>query len=370
MALAPQRILLIKPSSLGDIVHALPVLAALRGAWPSAQIAWLVATPFADLLRDHPMIDEVIAFDRARFGHVWRSPAAFAAFCRFVAALRRRRFDLVIDLQALFRSGFLAYASGARARIGPAAARELGGWFYTQSVNYPPDARHAVEKNCVVVAALGIATDPRAFPLPIDDAVRSAARAKLEACGVRDRFVAVIPGARWESKQTPVDRLAEIVDLAAGQVGIPMVLLGAKGDRALTDRLKAAMKSPVVDLVGQTSLRELAAVIAAADVVLCHDSGPMHVAAALETPIVALFGPTDESRTGPYAKDARVITNDISCRPCLRRVCPLGHQDCLSKIRIERVVQALREQVAAAGTAQGDSTATAADAASRLSSHG
>jgi heptosyltransferase-1 len=349
----PQRILIIKPSSLGDIVHALPLLATLRERYPDAHIAWLASRSFAPLLENHPLLDAVIRFDRARFGKMWRSPRIFLDFWRFVAEIRRRRFDLVIDLQGLLRSGLLSFFSGAGQRVGFADARE-GAWlFYTQRVGSPASIEHAVEQNLSVARALGLRADEAEFPLGLRPAEHAAAQELLfgAAGGPLQSFTAVMPGARWETKRWPADRIAELIDrMQAG--GLPRcVLLGGPGDRGFADQVIAACKSGVVDLVGRTTLRQLAALIDMADRVVCHDSGPLHIAAALGKPTVAVFGPTNPARTGPYSRAAVVVTHPIECAPCYQRVCPYGHHNCMQQLDVETVltkVQDLRSQAGAA----------------------
>ncbi len=332
----PRRILLIKPSSLGDIVHALPVLAGLRTAYPRAHIAWLVGKAFAPLLAGHPLLDEVIPFDRQRFGRMLQSRAVGAEFLRFVGDLRRRRFDLVIDLQGLLRSGFLAWASGARQRVGFAAARELAAAFYTQRVRCATRDMHAVDKNLHLARTIGLPVDPPTFPLGLREEELAACRARLGTAGVT-QFIALLPGARWEAKRWRADRWAELLDRLHADGLPPAVLLGAPDDRSYTDAILAACSAPVVNWVGQTSLRELSAALALADRVLCHDSGPMHIAAALGRPIVAIFGPTNPVRTGPYCRAARVVALPPPCAPCYQRHCPLGHHHCMEKLDVEVV---------------------------------
>ena len=341
MATLPRRILIIKPSSLGDIVHALPVLVALRESYPYAHIAWLVGNSFAPLLEGHPLLDEVIRFDRARYGRMWRSPRVFVDFWRFVVRLRRRRFDLVIDLQGLIRSGLFSWFSGARQRFGFATARE-GAWlFYSCRVRPPASAEHAVDKNLSIVKALGLRVESPQFPLSLRPAERAAARELLtEAAGQQvGSLTAVFPGARWETKRWPPERIGALVDRIHA-AGLPRcVLLGAPGDRAFAEQVKSACRSGVIDLVGRTALRQLAALVDAADRVVCHDSGPLHIAAALDKPTITIFGPSSPVRTGPYSTAAKVITHPIECAPCYRRVCPLGHHDCMRRLTVEAVFE-------------------------------
>lgn len=338
----PQRILIIKPSSLGDIVHALPVLAAARKRFPNAHIAWLIGTGFQSLLAGHPMIDELIPFDRAHYGKMLRSPRSFADFWRYVANLRRRRFDLVLDLQGLIRSGLMAWLSGARTRVGFSDAREGAPLFYSQRIKPPTAAIHAVEKNVALARAVGLQVDRPEFPLAITESERESARALLTSAGGKptERFVAVLPGARWETKTWPAGQFGRVIDGLHQRTATRIVLLGAPSEKPVADAIRGRCAAPIVDLVGKTSLRQLAALLDLSDRVVCLDSGPMHIAAALGKPIVALFGPTDASRTGPYSSSARVLTHEITCRPCLKRVCRFGHQDCLRKLPAERVIAA------------------------------
>lgn len=335
----PQRILLIKPSSLGDIVHALPVLALLRDAYPRAHIAWLAGLSFAPLLEGHPLLDEVIPFDRARYGRMLRSPAIFAEFRAFVRSVRERRFDLVIDLQGLIRSGYLAWASGAPRRVGFAHARELAPLFYTHRVRVPPTARHAVDQNLHVAAALGLPTNsPPRFPLGLRPEERRAAAETLAPLLPRGdtTFVAVLIGARWETKLWRAERIANLID-RLHERGYPRcLLLGGPGDAPLAAEVRAAARTDIADLVGKTTLRQLAALLERAALVVTLDSGPMHIAAALERPIVALFGPTDPARCGPYAPQTRIAATPITCSPCYQRRC--WHHSCMNWLQVDDVL--------------------------------
>jgi heptosyltransferase-1 len=344
MQSSPRRILIIKPSSLGDVVHALPVLAVLRRSWPAAHIAWLVSSSFAPLLDRHPMLNEVIPFDRAHFGRIWRSPRIFADFWRLVAKIRRRRFELVIDQQGLIRSGLLALLSGARRRVGFATARE-GAWlFYSHRVKPAATVEHAVDRNLLLAKALGLQVEEPEFPLALQPSERAAAKDLLtEAAGGQlEAFTAIVPGARWKTKRWPADRLAALIDRLQSH-GLPRcVLLGSPNDRAVADEIVRTCRSDVVNLVGRTDLKELTALMDLASCVVCHDSGPMHIAAALAKPMVAIFGPTNPARTGPYSPTASVVTHPVPCAPCYRRTCPYQHHNCMRRLDVERVFNAVR----------------------------
>lgn len=305
----PKRILLIKPSSLGDIVHALPVVAALRRHFPQARISWLINRGFAPLLIGHPCVDELIPFDRGHYGQLYHRLDAANDFLSFMQELREARYDWVIDLQGLFRTGFLAYITGADVRVGFGKAREFAPLFYRQTAHLPPRPMHAVDRNLAVLSRLGLPLKPAEFPLPVDPTEREAADALLAEHGIaaQDHFTALIPGARWIAKQWLPERYGELADrlLEAG-LG-PIVLLGSPDERPVAESVRASCRHELINLTGETTLSGLVAMLARAKLVVCNDSGPMHLAAALNRPMAAIFGPTDPRLVGPYSSAAAVI---------------------------------------------------------------
>ena len=337
-----KRILLIKPSSPGDIIHALPVLHGLRRRYPAAHIAWLVATPFAELIETDPALNEVIPFDRKRFGFLGRSLRVTGEFITFLRQLRAKQFDLVIDLQGLFRSGFLARASGAKTRIGFAAAREMAWVFYTDKIpNGDPDA-HAADKNYAVAAMLGFGDVPMDFTIHLTTQDRQVAMGLLSAAGIEQSFAALVPGTRWETKRWPAERYGKLAGVIFEHHHMPSVLIGGSGDIPAADQSVAASGGAAKNLCGKTTLRQAAALIERASVVVTADSTPMHLAAVLNRPLVALFGPTNPRRTGPYGRLTDVLRLDLDCSPCYFRKlsqCPYGHA-CMQDLSIESVTAA------------------------------
>jgi len=339
-----ERILLIKPSSPGDIIHALPVLHALRKRYPAARIEWLVATAFADLISADPALDEVVPFDRKRFGLLGRSVTVSRDFLRFVAGLRRRRYDLVIDLQGLFRSGFLAFASGAPVRIGFADAREIAPLFYTHKFRAAEGLEHAADRNFAVGDLLGFQDKHLDFTVVLLDDDRSRARALLAEAGVAeaDACVVLVPRTRWETKCWAADRFGQLAAELFRTRGIRSVLVGGESDVPAGRQAVAGSAGAAANLCGRTSLRQLAALIESAALVITADSTPMHLAAAFDRPLIALFGPTNPRRTGPYARLADVLRLDLPCSPCYYRhlhQCPHDHA-CMRDLTVAQVLAA------------------------------
>ncbi len=343
------RILLIKPSSLGDIIHALPVLAGLRQRYPQAHIAWLASSSYVSLLEAQPAVDEVIAFDRRLYGRLGRSPRATAGFVAFVRELRRRRFELVIDLQGLFRSGFLSKASGAEVRIGFGDARELGWVFYTHRMAVGAGDPHAVDKNYLVAELLGFSGRQKDFALHVPPDVQQRTTTVIREAGLEyGSYAVLVPAGRWETKCWPAERFAKLADMIADRLGLRVVLLGTESESGVCRQVQQGASAKLVNLAGRSDLLQLVAVIKGAKLVITNDSGPMHVAAALDRPVVAPFGPTNPVRTGPYSARARVVREPMPCSPCyLRRMdqCAYQHR-CLRQISAERIFAAAAELLA------------------------
>lgn len=341
------RILIIKPSSLGDIVHALPVLHGLRHKYASAQIDWMVGKPFAPLLQNHPDLSELLIFDRRRFGSMLRSPRILGEFARFVGHLRAAQYDLVIDLQGLLRTGFLAWVSGARVRIGFRNAREGAPVCYTHFLEDVDANMHAVDRNYLAAGLLGLEPTIPAAHLALTDADRLRANRLLEAGKLGTGFLAVAPAARWETKVWPAERFAEAISAWQSDASLKCVLLGGPDEVDLCTRIAAACRHPAVNLAGMTDLRTLCAIVERAGAVLCLDSGIMHLAVALNRPLVCITGPTNPRRTGPWRRVEDVLRLDLACSPCyLRRLpqCPHQHA-CMRDLSVDAVVEALRRRL-------------------------
>lgn len=344
-----QRILLVKPSSLGDVLHALPVLHGLRARYPQAMIEWLIGSSLAPLLEELDGVNGLVLFDRKRLARLGRSFRATGEFTRLIRRLRERRYDLVIDLQGLFRTGFLTRATGAPVRLGFANAREGARLFYTHLIPIDNPDQHAVDRNYLVSKWFGFEDVPIRFGLVSGAPARTAAAALLRAGGVgpETEVVGVVPGARWETKVWLPERFVETIDELQADGDVRCVLLGGSGEVELCDRIAEKCQTRPINLAGQTDLPMLAALVDRANVVLCHDSGVMHLAVALDRPLVCLVGPTNYRRTGPYRRSNDVVRLDLECSPCyLRKLahCSHGHR-CMTDLDSSRVVSAVRRSL-------------------------
>lgn len=334
------RILLIKPSSLGDIIHTLPVVSAIRAQWPESHITWLVKRQWAEV------VERVEGIDR-----VWAVDPTVRSWITQGLALRAERFDLALDLQGLFRSAMLARVSGAPMRIGFANGREGSPWFYTHRVSVPDSDLHAVDRYLLLAAALGIELPrkPR-FVFRMLDEDLSAVRGVFQRHGysIDKPWVAMNVGARWLTKRWPLTSFATVADQLSGSHRAPVVIIGSAEDRLYANKLQSLMTRPCVNVSGEVPLKCLPALLSKATVMITNDSGPMHIAAACGVPVVAMFGPTSATRTGPYGVGHHVLTGQVSCSPCFSRVCQHNPEmECLVRITPTHVVDVVRPLLAA-----------------------
>lgn len=303
------RILILKPSSLGDIVHALPVLSGLRRACPRARITWMVRTELASLFECVRGLDEVLLFDRRTIGR-WTRPAAFAELRALLRKLRRGRFDIVLDLQGLLRSALFARWTGCRIRIGLAEAREGAGFFYTHTAS-APNSPHIIDYYQEVLQLLGVPAEPVNFGIEPSPQARQTARELLQKENIQSKqFAVLIPGSAHERKCWPADRFARIAEFLAREAQLRVVASGSQKEGAVVEKIAGMCQVPINDFAGKTSLPQLAGLLEQAAVVVGNDTGPAHLAAAMDVPTVVIFGPTNPARLGPYRKPDAVAAID------------------------------------------------------------
>ncbi len=343
----PNNLLIIKPSSCGDIIHALPTVSALRTVFPDAKISWLVKSDWAELLEGHPDLHEVIPVDFQL--HSWWG---------IIATIRKRAFDCVVDLQGLFRSGLLAWLSGASVRAGFARGREGSPWFYTHRVRLPNDGKtfwrlldtHAVDRNLAMAKFFGAATASPQFWLPRLESDQVAINRLFAEAGVErhDRLIAMAPASRQAMKNWPVGRFVEVAAALTKHKDMKIVLLGSSTDCRIVRPFSMALGPALVNLVGKTRIRQLSLVFDRISLFIGNDSGPIHVAAACRVPVLACFGPTNPQATGPYGTGhVAMVSETTACRPCGLRQCRNPHYlECLESVSVEDVVGQAKKMLA------------------------
>ena len=365
-----RRVLLIKLSAVGDVVHTVPILNKLRRRYPTAQLDWLVTPAIAELLRHHPAITNVIEFEREAWSTPWRL-RPFTSYARLAAKLRAAAYDLVIDMHGQFRTAALTLSTGAPARIGfdrprasvwqasprnfPEQARKHawqgareGSWLaYTHHIPVPTLDLHAVDRYLNVGPILGLDREPADFYFPIPQSALSRVGALLGAhSAARADIVIMAPGTVWETKHWGTDKFAAVAGHFLSRE-FAVILIGSQRERVVCEEV-AALAPGAVDLAGMTTLSELAALIRRSAISITNDSGPMHLAVALDRPAVSIFGPTDPIWIGPYQRANAVLQADLACSPCyLRRLKHCRHDHaCMRDVSpigvIERAESMLR----------------------------
>lgn len=329
------RLLIVRLGALGDIVHALPTAAALRRAFPSARLDWLVSAKHRAMLDLVPVIDRRIVIGAGAMSYV-----------DAVRELRRSRYDAALDLQGLIKSAALARSSGAARVIGFARGhlREpLARLFYTEAQVAASDG-HVVWKNLSLLAALGITAARAEFP--IDDVTSAAARQVAERTG--GRYALLNPGAAWPNKRWPAARFGALAARLRERHGLASVVLWGPGEQSLAADVVAASGGAAV-ASPRTSIADLVALARGAALMVSGDTGPTHIAAAVRTPVVAIFGPTRPARNGPWAPADVSVSRDAICRCHHLRRCRLPTM-CLMDIQVEEVGAAVDRRLAAGAT--------------------
>ncbi|OQX05607.1 MAG: ADP-heptose--LPS heptosyltransferase [Desulfobulbaceae bacterium A2] len=345
------RILIIKPSSLGDVIHTLPLVHALKRCRPGCHIGWVVQQASASLLRHDSTVDTVHEIDVPSTSDPQAGRGAYGrALCGTVSAWRDLRrqlrvapYDLVLDLHASWRSALFALLNPGGCRIGFADAREGNTLIQHEQV---PVSRpmHALEKNNLFAAHLGCPVQEEDLRLPVGEGPRQQVDdflAKLGQAG-QQRLVCLNPTARWASKFWTVAGWAELADLLAQEAGATVLFGGSPSDLPYIERIVAAARSTPIVAAGRLDLAGTAALLQRIDVYVGLDSGPMHMAAMAGRPVVAMFGPTNPELVGPYGPGHRVLRRgELACLGCRRRQCPAPI--CLHGITAQSVFAAVRE---------------------------
>ena len=314
-----QKILIVKISALGDILHALPVLKALKQSHPDVFTGWLVARAYKEILEGNPYLDKIFVFERERWRGMKNCLFRQNEIWQLLKEIRSEGFDTCLDLQGLFRSGFFTFLSGASRRLGFGNAREFSTLAYNERVDVPISIIHAVDRNAYLAERIVQQPVPRDFPVFLSEQDKQKANFWLQG----KPCIIMAPGTRWPSKRWPTNYFGKLIDDLLIAYNATIALVGAKGDAGLGEQILSSTRFPekVVNLIGKTSIKELCAVMSKADLVISNDSGPMHIAAAMGAKVLALFGPTDTQKTSPYGKNHIVLQHEYGCNPCRNRVC-------------------------------------------------
>lgn len=331
--------LIVRLGSLGDVIHAIPAVSALRARFPDARIDWMVDPRYIEVLTLVAGIDEAIPMDPRKTAGRPGQPGLLGS----IRKLRRTRYDAAVDLQGLIKSAILARASGARQTIGFPRAHLREPWarlLYTRTPD-PGDAKHVIFKNLALLETLGVHDRQLRFPLTVP--VTATVDSVYRRCG-RGQYVIINPGAAWPNKQWPADRFGSVASAIKSRTGLRSLVLWGPGEQSLAERV-ADSASGAADVSPITTITDLFGIAQGAPLMISGDTGPLHIAGAVGTPIVALFGPTWAERNGPWAADDVVLTRTEGCLCLYERRCRKA-EPCISDIGVDEVIAAVDRRLA------------------------
>lgn len=334
-----REILIIRLSSIGDVIHCTPVAKSLKAAWAGCKITWLVGEVCAELIKDNPYVDEIIVWSRERFEKCLKSyefGKAYNLWQDLQQQLAEKYFYAALDIHGLFLTGMIARQVRTERRIGMRDARELNPLFMTEKA--APLGNHIIDKYLGVLTALGIHPACREMTLVVPPQAKEFAKKFLHQANVsvEDKLAILVPGTTWKTKNWPPEHFAVAAQKLARDFKI--LLCGGKSELALGQEIMAKAGVPIIDAVGQTSLLEMAAILERATIVIAGDTGPLYMAAALGTPTVSIFGPTNPNTYVPPGRGHAFVYNQQPCSFCHKTKCRVKTIECMRSIQPEAVV--------------------------------
>ncbi|MDA3834843.1 MAG: glycosyltransferase family 9 protein [Spirochaetales bacterium] len=328
-----KKILIIKPSALGDIVHALPFLAAIKRTYPNCEVHWVVARGLHTFLEGHSLIHKLWIFEKKRWGKLGNVLQTVLDLRCLWRDLHAERFDVSVDLSGLLRSGLLTVAAGAKRKCGFSDAGEGSSFFYNDTV-VGGEQIHALDRYLKLATHLGCASYPVEYPLaPLGDP--PALMAQLP-----ERFAVFAPSAGKPANRWPAERFGQL----AKRLKIPVVVVASEAEKVVAEEAVKASGNSMISVAGQTSLKELTTLIGRAQFFVTNDTGPMHIAAAQGVPVVALFGPANPVRTGPYGAQHIILQEELDCIPCYAWQ-PCSHWRCMKNLTVDRVFECITSRL-------------------------
>jgi len=327
-----RSVLIIKLRYIGDVLLATPTVHAIKAARPDVRVTMMVNRGTEDVLSGNPDMDDIVVLDKGSLVAQWR----------LIAGLRRRRFDTVIDLTDGDRSAFLSWISGAPVRIGFNDEHRWRGRCYTQVIQPVPGMRHRIDRDLEVLKPINIQAGPKDLQLWLTPEEEGSADQLLDQLGVQrsQSIVMLQPGARYWFKAWPPERFAELADRLMSQYGCQVLIGGSDQDIDLAQQIRQMAKCRPIIMAGRTTIKQFAAIAKKSALFIGGDTGAMHIASAVGTPVVALFGPSSPREWGPHGGPVEVLYKDLDCRSCFHPTCTRGEQNCMRLITIDEVMMA------------------------------
>ena len=344
------NILIVKTSAIGDVTHTLPALNAIRKHYPDAHISWLVEEAAQDIIRGHHALDEVLVSKRKKWIKDFQSKNAIPAIkeiLAFIRSLRKRQYDIVIDFQNLLKSSLFISMIRAKKKAGYGVGMAHSEYSYIVLDHRVPAVNmdfHAVYRELILIEKLGVPVTTIEFNLPVFESDRRDIAYQLYRNGALNQkpLISINPMAKWHTKLWDLTKFSRVADQCCAW-GFQVVFTGSKEDSEGVTEIQNMMKYNAINLCGKTSLKSLAALYERSQILITTDTGPMHIAASVGKPVVAIFGPTAPWRTGPFGNQHAVVRVDLPCSPCFKRQC--NHHECMKLITVEMVLDAIKKKL-------------------------
>ncbi|MCP3941307.1 MAG: glycosyltransferase family 9 protein [Desulfobacteraceae bacterium] len=327
-----KNILIIKPSALGDIVHSLPFLNALKKGFPHAKIDWVVGHGLHTFLEGHPMIDRLWVIKKDQWKKIGNLKQTLGEINDLRRGLGASAYDVSIDLSGLFRSGVISYFSKTKIRLGFKESDEGSPFFYTHKIHGSMNI-HAIDRYLKIAQFMGCPIDEISYPFAPYDLCPPICRS------LPKDYVVMSPSAGKPANRWPAHKFGEL----ASRLSLPVVVISAAAEADIANEVVLHSKKNAFSIAGKTNLKDLLAVIGGAKYFICNDTGPMHMAAALNIPVFAIFGPANPVRTGPYGVIHTVIQKDLDCSPCYRQK-PCDNYRCMEQLSVSQVSMAIERK--------------------------
>ncbi|MHB1461788.1 MAG: glycosyltransferase family 9 protein [Armatimonadota bacterium] len=330
------RLVIVKLSAIGDMVHALPVLAALKRAKPQMQISWIVDARYAGLLTDHPLLHEVIVLPVKRWQQGFHKASTWLEIGRASRKLRKAKFQLTIDIQGLAKSALMALLTGAKTRLGHSDQRE-GSHLLNRAVPRVGHITHVTDSYLDILRYLGVPAEPVEFPIYIDESAKKQVIELIAETGIDTaKLITINPSAGQPQKRWAPASFAETADILSAE-GHDVVFVGSPNDKPLVQQIVAQCHQKVYDFSGRTSLKALAELLRISMMHISGDTGSAHIASGLGTAVLGLYGPTNPSRSHPWGQQQHVVSHYGCCEDCNSRFhCKL--RICMDRISVDEVI--------------------------------
>jgi lipopolysaccharide heptosyltransferase I len=340
------RILMVRLSSIGDLVHTLPVLSVLRRRFPDATIDWLVETRHRDVLLSNPDVNELVEVDTFAWRKRLFAPSTWRAIAASIREIRTRDYDVVFDFQGTIKSSVAARLAKSPRHVGFATSaikEKAAGLFYSEQVSVNGQPQHVIDRHLRLLAAVEIDSGERCFPIVVPDAMNEAASENLASLGLSD-YVILNPGASWATKRWGAENFGALAVAIENEWRLPSLVIWGPGEEDAARRIVDSSGGSA-KLAPATGVRDLIPYIRRARLFVSGDTGPMHLASASGVPVVGIFGPTDPARNGPFGTGDVVVWKNVPCSPCYKHRCPGYDEVCMTSIEVDDVLEAIRRRL-------------------------